>query len=466
MHANQVIRIASIALVLCTTKFITVGKAQDQSDFASKIDSLAHTALKEGPIAGLSVAVARDGKTLLSKGYGFANLEHDVQSTPEVVYRIRSISKMFTAVAVLQLAEQGKLSLDEDLTKFLPELSTHGQSAKVRHLLSHTSGIKNYGGPSWRKNKRLDLSPTDWLALVKDEPLDFAPGTNYSYSNAGYDLLALIIEKVSGETFPDYLRKHITEPADLKDTGYCTNQALIKKRAAPYEVVKGAIVNADAWGNYGYGSAMLCSTVIDLVKFQEALDDHRLLTAASVRLMQERAQLADGSTIGRGLGTGLGEIDGHFLVGHTGSGGGWTSVLAHYPADRLTVAVLTNTENDDNPRYIEAKKLQELIARKALGLPDPEVKDLPLPSAEALAYVGNWGDEKAASPIFEDEGKLKTKPPGYEGPGIRLLYQGEHTFALEPDPDTRLKFIFNGPKADRFEVYKNSFFTAVVKRVP
>ena len=455
----------TVTSLLFLFAFVVSGQQQGRLAFVSNIASVANAALRDGPIAGMSVAVMQSGTVVLVKGYGYANLENNVPATPDTVYRIRSISKMFAAVAILQLVDQGKISLDDELTKFLPDYPTHGQSVKVRYLLSHTSGVKNYGGPSWRKNKRLDLSPAEWIALVRDEPFDFSPGTNFNYSNAGYDLLAMIVAKVSGETYPDYIRKHIAEPLGLNSTGYCTNQAFIKNRAAPYEVVNGAIVNADAWGNYGFGSAMICSTVTDLVKWQAALNEHRILSAASVSLMRTATKLSGGPVVDYGFGTRMGDVDGHLVVGHSGSGGGWTSALAYYPIASLTIVVLTNTENDDDFRYIDATRLQESIARKVLGSPESQIKNLPLPSGESPLYVGNWGDQKAPFRIFEDGGGLKFKPPEYPGVGTRMLYQGAHTFVLEDDPHTRIKFFFDGQQTNWVMAYRNSFFEGLTKRL-
>jgi CubicO group peptidase (beta-lactamase class C family) len=453
----------SVTLSLSLPAFVATGQQTDRTKLVSEIDAIANDALKQGPIAGMSVAVMRDGSPIIVKGYGMANLESNSPATADTVYRIRSISKTFTAVAVLQLVEQGKVSLDEDLSKFVSDFPTHGQSIKVRHLLSHTSGVKTYGGPSWRKNKRLDLSPIEWLALVKDEPPDFPPGTNYNYSNAGYDLLALIIEKASGETYPDYIRKHIAEPLGLKVTGYCTNTAIIKNRAAPYEVAKGRMVNADAWGNYGYGSAMVCSTATELVKFQQALNEHRILSPASVSLMREGVRISDGPAIGRGFGTHLGDLDGHPMIGHSGDGGGWTSALAYYPADRLTIVVLTNTENDNDPNFLHADRLQTIIARSVLNLPPRPPTNKPLSISEAQNYVGDWGVPKAQ--IFLDGEILKVKPPGFPGNGLKMLYQGEHTFAIEgSSSDTRLKFVIEGAQANWVLIYNNGYFTALAKR--
>jgi D-alanyl-D-alanine carboxypeptidase len=463
MRMKRLFYSVSVILSLFLPAFVAGGEQRDQTKLVSEIDAIANDALKQGPIAGMSIAVARDGSPIIVKGYGIANLESNSPATADTVYRIRSISKTFTAVAVLQLVEQGKISLDDDLTKFVFDFPAHGQSVKVWQLLSHTSGIKAHGGPSWRKNMRLDLSPTEWLALVKDEPLNFPPGTNYSYSNAEYDLLALIIEKASGETYPDYIRKHIDEPLGLKDTGYCTNTAIVKNRAAPYEVAKGRMVNADAWGNYGYGSAMLCSSATELVKFQQALNEHRILSAASVSLMREGVKISDGPTIGYGFGTRLGELDGHPIIGHSGDGGGWTSTLAYYPTDGLTVVVLTNTENDNDPNYLHADRLQAMIARRVLNLVTRPPTNTPLSISEAQNYVGDWGVPKAQ--IFLDGEILKVKPPGFPGDGLKMLYQGEHTFAVEGSPsNTRLKFVFDGAHANWVLIYNNGYFTALAKR--
>jgi CubicO group peptidase (beta-lactamase class C family) len=145
--SRAVVGVTVSALGLLFTS-VAGGQQKNRSALVSDVDSIANAALKGGPIAGISVAIVQNGNVVLAKGYGYANLEHDVPSTPDTVYRIRSISKMFTAVGVLQLAEQGKLGLEDELTKFIPDYPTHGQKVSLLHLLSHTSGIKNYGGPS------------------------------------------------------------------------------------------------------------------------------------------------------------------------------------------------------------------------------------------------------------------------------------------------------------------------------
>jgi hypothetical protein len=337
------------------------------------------------------------------------------------------------------------------------ELTDHNKSLPRISPLRGTLGF-NWSYKAFRVQPELILVNRQIRVFDRETPT-----AGYAVFNAGYDLLALIIEKASGETYPDYIRKHIAEPLGLKDTGYCTNTAIIKNRAAPYEVAKGTVVNADAWGNYGYGSAMLCSTVTELVKFQQALDEHRILSPASVSLMREGVRISDGPTIGYGFGTRLGDLDGHPMIGHSGDGGGWTSALAYYPTDRLTVVVLTNTENDNDPNYLHAESLQAMITRKALNLVPRPPTNMPLSISEAQKYVGDWGVPKAQ--IFLDGKILKVKPPGYPGEGLKLLYQGEHTFAIEGiQSDMRLKFVFDGAQANWFLFYDNGYFTWLAKR--
>src|SRR5690349_14259928 len=214
--------------VLAAALATTAAHAQDTRALVRYVDSVANAAVAEHRTAGVSVAVVRNGRTVLAKGYGYADLENDVPATPETVYRIGSVTKQFTAAAIMRLMEQGKLSLDDTIQKFLPNFPTQGNRVTVRHLLNHTSGIKSYTslGPKWARVMRIDLATDSLVALFANEPFDFKPGDAWRYDNSGYFLLGMIIEKISGKTYGQYLRDEFFTPLGLKGTIYCDQAPL------------------------------------------------------------------------------------------------------------------------------------------------------------------------------------------------------------------------------------------------
>jgi D-alanyl-D-alanine carboxypeptidase len=226
----------------------------------TRIDSIASGAISSGRISGMTIGVARGSAAPWIHGYGLADREHSVLAEESTIYRVRSISKMFTSAAVLQLAAAGKVALDSDITKFLPDAPTRNAHITVREILSHTSGLPNYHGAVWRAHYHERLAPATWPHLFDSEPLAFTPGSEYAYSNLGFDLLALMVERMSGEKFPDYVRRHITTPLGLQSTSFCTEEAPPAKRATPYDVKNGKAVTADTWADVEYGG---CDDVLD-----------------------------------------------------------------------------------------------------------------------------------------------------------------------------------------------------------
>lgn len=261
-------------------------KAQQPSknNIAFFADSLAKDALKKGPVASICVGVKQKNKILIEKAYGYANIELKVPATIHTVYLLQSISKMFTAISIMQLTEQGKLSIDDEIGKWMEGLDSIKKHITIRQLLSHTSGLKNYGGETWRKNyKSLSMLPQQWIDMQTKEPLDFPPGTNYSYSNTGFDILSLIVEKISGETFSGYIKNHIAKSAGLIETGHHLIQTIVPRHASPYEIIHDTLYRADEWGNNGYGAGHIHSTIDDLLKFSDALNKNILISPISLQ---------------------------------------------------------------------------------------------------------------------------------------------------------------------------------------
>ena len=287
--------LTSLALSALTAASAQTG---DRGALVARIDSLVEAELRDGPTVGMSVAVYRRGELLHAKGYGFADLEQRVPASVETVYRLGSVTKQFTAAAVLQLAEQGKISLDEDFTRYLPDFSTGGRRVSVTQLLNHTSGIKSYtslGEAVSRDSFRVDLPPARLLALIRSQPFDFEPGTSWLYNNSGFYLLGQIIERVSGESYADYLRHHLFEPLGLESTSYCDERAVVRHRAKGYDRAEHGFRNTTPISmSIPYAAGSLCSTVLDLVAWRRALANGRVISRASYQRMIAPTLLAGG----------------------------------------------------------------------------------------------------------------------------------------------------------------------------
>src|SRR5688500_13401031 len=298
------------AALLSGALAMPTARAQDTRALVQYVDSVATAAVAEHRTAGVSVAVAKNGRTILAKGYGSADLEHDVPATDSTVYRIGSITKQFTSAAIMRLMEQGKLSLDDTLQKFFPNFPTQGNRVTVRHLLNHTSGIKSYTslGPKWARVIRLDLAPDSVVALFANEPFDFKPGDSYRYNNSGYFLLGMVIEKLTGKPYGQYLQDELFTPLGLKSTIYCDQAPLIKHRAQGYATRPGGgFINAEPLSmTQPYAAGSLCSTVKDLVVWAQALSSGKVVSPASYKLMTTPGTLNDGKSFSYGFGLGTG----------------------------------------------------------------------------------------------------------------------------------------------------------------
>ncbi len=400
------------------------------------VDSLAREALAGGQAAGFSVGVALGSSVRLTRGYGEADLEHGVATTTETVYRIASVTKQFTAAAVVQLAEAGRLSLDDRLTKFFPDWPAPGDAVTIRMLLNHTSGIRDYVGlPRWDRVRTLALPHDSLLALFKSEPFDFAPGTGWRYSNAGYYLLGVIVEKVSEQRYGDYIERKIGQPLGLKTLRYCDSRPIIPGRARGYNRVATGFVNAAYIDmNQPFAAGSLCATVGDLLTWSQALASGRVVSAAGYREMVTPAKLPDDQPMVYGFGLSVGQLGGHPFVYHNGSIDGFHAQLITYPADSLTVAVLANTEVG-LPETLERR-----ISRVLLDIPEPRIVDLPVPDGLRGRVTGSYRQGDAQIVVSDGPGGLTIALPG--SAPTRLLHQGDESFV--PDARRGIVVTFRG----------------------
>lgn len=299
-----------LALLLCFPF------AAAAAPLAESLDTLIAARFKP-ELPGVAALVVKDGQPVLRKGYGMANLELGVPIKPEHVFRIGSTTKLFTAVAVMQLVDDGKLALDAPVSRYL-DCPPHWNRITIRQLLTHTSGIPNLSLDSgyWRTTARLEHQPEELVAPVRTRPLDFEPGTRFVYNNTGYNLLGLVIEKVSGKGYYDFIDARIARPLGLKHTLAGTDKQLIPGLVTGYQSGP-----KPAWllstSNF-YAAGGLVSTVDDLAAFMLALQAGKLVSPAGLGLINTSHVLPDGKETGYGLGTWVRKLGGKRLVGHGG----------------------------------------------------------------------------------------------------------------------------------------------------
>ena len=398
----------------------------------ARLDSIAGAPVKAGSVAGMSVAVVKGRDTLLMKGYGFADVENQLPATPQTVFRIGSITKQFTSSAIMQLVQEGKLNLDDDITKYGLTFPTHGRKILLRHLLNHTSGIPSYTdvGNRFGTVMRLDLTHDSLIAVIARDSLQFEPGTHFYYNNTGYFMLGMIIEKVTGKKYDDWLAERLFTPNALAGSTYCDTKKLIPRRAQGYDKGANGFTNSDFLSmDLPYAAGSLCSTVGDLVSWTTQLHAGRIVNATSFREMTTPVKLPSGRPMSYGFGLTTDTAGNHRVISHGGGINGFISSLAHYPDDSLTVVVLANTSPAPSDAVADA------LARAVLGVarrvPQPP-KDLPTTAEQRAKYVGRYAltrpdGSKVGVRIYDENDALMFQQDGQPA-GVKLASQGSDVF--------------------------------------
>lgn len=415
-----------------------------RAELVARLDSLARAFLADGPSVGAAVAVVRGRDTLLLRGYGVADREARRATTVDQRFRIGSLTKQFTAAAIMRLAERGKLSLDDDLSRWVPEFPLQGHRVALRQLLNHTSGIHNYtDSPAWRARWADDLTPLQIADLVARDTFDFAPGTRWSYSNTGYTLLGLVVERASGMPYAEFVRRELLAPLALRHTTYCPNRPRGAEWASGYDVRNDSIVPAEYLSmTHPYAAGALCSTVGDFVAWQRALAAGRVVMASSYVRMTTPDTLANGQRLAYGFGLGVGQYTGHRMVMHEGGINGFNTVAMRFPDDSLDIVVFSNSERSGSGR------LAQNLTRAVLGLP-------------LLAHRPPPPPADAVEPTLRDAliGVYELAPPNggtlvlhvmADGDGLAAQAEGRRRFRLVPlrdgdfgatyDPSLRVSF--------------------------
>ncbi len=433
--------------------------------WAATIDSLTQDAIDRGDAVGVAVLVMRGDDTVRAAGYGLADAAAARPVTPHSVFRIGSLTKQFTAAAIMRLVEQGRINLDDPLTRHLPDYPMQGRTVTVRQLLNHTSGIRSYTGmPAWGMRMALPFTPDSLIAIFAAAPFDFEPGTAYRYNNSGYVLLGRIIERLTGESYAAHIERELIPRAGLQDTRYCPDVPAGPADAKGYGRAGAPPTPARSLSMTSpYAAGALCSTVFDLARWQDALTSGRVVTAASYAAMTSPDTLADGTRMAYGFGLGTGRDGAHRVVSHNGGINGFVSSLTWLPDDSVTIAILVNTESSAADQ-LDAQ-FRRVVTGRPLIVPPAEIT---LSTAQRAVYVGTYAlalPTGATLPlrVFEQDGRLMAQAPNQ--PAFPIVASGEHRFAAAGSASIRLTFTVADGRASTVALEQGGR-TAVGARIP
>lgn len=399
--------------------------APDSAKLAPQLDAMFREAYPANE-PGAAVIVVREDEVILRQGYGMADLELGVAMRPDMVFRLGSITKQFTAVAVMMLVQEGQIALDAPITTYLPDYPMQGHTITVEHLLTHTSGIANYTEiPEVMEDLAKDMSIDEMIATFRDIKLSFDPGTRYRYSNSGYYLLGAIIEQVTGQSYADFIDQRIFQPLAMKRSFYGEHARIIPGRVQGYEKERDTYVNATYLSmTRPYAAGALLSTVDDLARWDAALYTDRLLPAAARDRMWRSFTLADGSSAGYGYGWLVGTYDGEPLLVHGGGIHGFVTFALRMPERKIFVAVLSNNPAGSTPQLMAQKAVAAVCGDRVTW------QRVELSPERLEKFVGVYRiNEEETRVVTVEEGHLYTQRTG--GSKNKAFPHGEKDFHYE-----------------------------------
>jgi CubicO group peptidase (beta-lactamase class C family) len=426
----------STILLLFTAQIALAAPTTDSAspDFAQKADEYLKAELKAERFAG-SVMVARSNQIVFMKGYGLANRELDVPNAPNTKFRLASVSKQFTALCILILQEQGKLSVEDPIPKFLPDCPVAWSKINIRHLLTHTSGIPDYVKfPGYISTMMLPSPPEMMMSRLRDKPLEFEPGERFAYSNSGYLLLGYIVEKASGLSYEQFVRQFVFEPLGMKDSGCDRFETVLSHRATGYAL------RGDTWVNSAYmdrtspqGDGTLYSTVEDFFRWYQCWRDQKLISAESWKAMTTPAK------DNYGYGIFVAQQFDQKLFWHDGADPGFVSAMWWFPSSDIFVAAFANLEWAHSGEV--ADNLAALLLEKPL-LSQPKAKTaVKLEAGQHEPFVGRYRmveKPEMICSITASGGQLFLQSTG--GPKLEMLAESETNFFLKAVPDVHVTF--------------------------
>lgn len=409
----------AVLLVAFSALVFAVGPVAAQD--VARMDQVVRASSEADAFSG-AVLVARDGRILLDQGYGLANREWNIPNDGDTKFRLGSLTKQFTAVAIMLLNQQGKVDLDAPIKTWLPEAPAAWDAVTTRHLLSHTAGIPNFTAfDDYETLKTRPATMAELIARFSDRPLDFAPGARFAYSNSGYILLSAIVEAASGQTYADFVTANLFAPLGMTDSGYDRHDAILPRRASGYAPGASGVVNADYVDmSIPTGAGALYSTTHDLLKWEQGLFGGRVLNPQSITALTTPVRN------GYAMGLMVSEADGKKLVWHNGAIEGFNTYMAYDPGDRTAVIVLGNL-NGEAPDKLGAALVT--LARGGTVTLASERQAVTLSPQALQAYEGVYNLAPTfALTISVVDGKLMAQATGQ--PAFALTAEVEDAFYL------------------------------------
>jgi CubicO group peptidase (beta-lactamase class C family) len=344
---------------------------QQDAAITAKVDEFIKAEMQKQKIPGISLAVVRSGQIIYAKGYGYANVEHQVPVKPETVFQSGSVGKQFTSMAVMMLIEEGKIGLDDKINKYFADAPTEWGNITIRHLLTHTSGMTDYPKDF---DFRADYTEEDIYKKIKSVPLTFQPGEKWAYSNLGYVTLGILIGKVTGKFYGDFLKERVFNPLGMTTARIISESDIVPNRAAGYVLVKGELKNQE-WVSPSLNTTAdgaLYLTAFDMAKWDAALYSEKLLKKTGFEMMWAPVKLNDGKTHPYGFGWAMAEANGKRIIEHGGAWQGFKSFIARYPDEKLTVIIFANLINANEKK----------LARGVLEIYHPQLAPVPAQAIE------------------------------------------------------------------------------------
>jgi len=429
-----------LILALCGTIFNSAS-AQQNNNLSAEFDKVVNEQFPLSETGG-AVLVGSHGKIIYKKAFGKANLELNVPMNTNNVFRIGSITKQFTAIAILQLMEKGKLDVQDEITKFIPGYPVQGSKITIEHLLTHTSGIRDYTSiKDSTQRYKTDFTPAEMMTYFQNQPIRFAPGTRYEYSNSNYFLLGYIIEKITGKTYQQYLKENFFQPLGMTSSFYGNDTMIIKNRASGYTKSEKGLENTAAISmTQPYAAGAILSTVEDLFKWQQAVQSYKLVKKETLEKAFTRYKLANGKESNYGYGWRFGFIQQESSIWHGGLINGFMSMEMYLPKEDVYVVVLSNCDCK-SPEIATAK-----LAAVAIGKPYA-YREITVADSVLQTYAGVYENENGDQRVISVEnGKLYTQVGRNRKISVKAFKKDN--FFLE---DPMISMEFSGNKNGKIE---------------
>ena len=414
-----------------------------------KIDSIANDFIDQGKIMGLSIAVAQKDEVIYNKSFGFLDTGRTQKVNNDHTFLMASISKLITTTLAMKLVEEGRLSLDASLYDFLPDFPNQEQAKKIklRQLLTHTAGLKDYADAVDSVYLATRISPTydDYYAFFAENELDFEPDTHFNYSNSGFILMAMVIERITGKPFQEEIDRIINKPGGL-DLKLIAERINTPEMCPYFELVDTILEPRPHWP-WIKGDGGLTTTAKDLVTFPYKWANEVIISKQSYDAMVTPHKLIDGISTGYGLGVRTGNFEGEKVIGHTGGNKSTMSIMAYFPEREISLVVFVNTDNTPT----DALYIEGFVALAALGKEIPVLSEMEIKDENLDRFLGDYksidnfyyGKGNITILKYPDDSHLYRKRTGSESKGTKLFYLGNNTFGYESFPMDRVIFETN-----------------------